>query len=90
MLKFYVDFNSCEGVDTAVVVRLDTELNAGISEDQMEVGSRVLLYEETMECEAILRLGSYYKWVADLLVETIRHLPEDQWYRFEKTENPPK
>lgn len=83
MLKSYVDFNNCEEGD-AIIVRLDTELNAGISEDQMKAGSRVLLYDEELECEAILRHDDDHRWVADLQRDTIRHLPPDQWDRLKK------
>jgi len=84
MLKFYVDYNAREllreDVQT-IVVGLD-QMNSGIPEGQLEVGLKVMLYDEEMECEAILRHGTSYKWVADIIPGTIRHLPEDQWDRF--------
>lgn len=83
MLKFYVDFNYCEDVD-AVIVRLDFRLNKEIGEDDVSPGTRVLLYDETMECEAILRRGQHARWVADLQRDTIRDLPEEQWGRLEE------
>lgn len=69
----------------AVILRLDWELNLGIPESLLAVGTRVMLYDETTECEAILRHGKYGdRWVADTLRETIRDLPEDQWDRLKK------
>lgn len=86
MLKFYVDFNSREEIDTVVVRPRQVGVYQDVSEDQMEVGTRVLLYDESMECEGILRHGKHSTWVADLLTETIRHLPLDQCRRYPKTD----
>ena len=82
MLTFYVDFNYREDVDV-VIVRLDVRLNSDIPEQQMKPGLRVTLYDETLECQAILQEGNHAKWVAKLLRDTIRHIPEDQWNRLE-------
>jgi hypothetical protein len=80
VLKFYVDFNSQEALDT-VVVRLDTRLNSSIAEKDMAEGATVLLYDETMECEALLRRSSYYGWVAKIDRTTIKDVPPEQWNR---------
>ena len=84
MLGLYVDFNSCEGKDV-IVVRLDIELNAKVSENEMIVGERVLLYDEEMECEAVLQRGAHARWVAVLDVDTIKHLPEALWDRLKRS-----
>jgi hypothetical protein len=79
-LQFYVDFNLMEKPDV-VVVRLDVRLNRQIDADQMKPDLRVILYDEQMECEAILGHGEDHDWVGNLLRETIRHLPEAEWGR---------
>jgi hypothetical protein len=45
MLRFYVDYNFCEERD-AIVLRLDTATNAHITEEQLTVGERVVLFDE--------------------------------------------
>jgi hypothetical protein len=70
MLRFYVDFNLTEAPDV-VRVRLDIEQNSGISERSIEEGMRVLLYDETMEIDAILRYSNN-RWVGELISETFR------------------
>lgn len=70
-----------ESIDT-VVIRTD-RANSALPKNQMVVGGTVTLYDETMECEAILRHGKYHEWVAEILPETIRCLPEDHWDRLD-------
>ena len=81
MLKFYVDFNSQEAKDR-IVVRLDTRLNSCVAEQAMTEGATVLLYDETMECAAVLRRGAHFRWVADIDRSTIKDVPPGQWNRF--------
>jgi hypothetical protein len=83
MLRIYVDFNNQEEIDT-VVIRLDSNLNSNISEHKMSPGQRVILNDETMECEAILQNGKHFRWVATIIPETIRDIPEHQWERFRR------
>ena len=80
MLRFYVDFNSREATDT-VIVRLDTRLNSSIAEKDMKEGAIVVLYDESMECEALLRRGAHSRWVADIDRTTIKDFPPEQWNR---------
>lgn len=80
MLKLYVDFNALEAVD-AVIVRLDVRLNSSVGEGDMKEGATVLLYDESMECQAKLRRGLQGRWVADLDRATINDIPPEQWNR---------
>ncbi len=82
MLRFYVDFNYCDDVDL-IVVRADLRLNAEIDESSLIEDLRVLLYDESLECEAILRRGKRGQWVAKLDRGTLRDIPEDQWGRLD-------
>ncbi|MBI2739176.1 MAG: hypothetical protein HYX38_21870 [Rhodospirillales bacterium] len=66
MTKIEVDMNLREDVFT-IVVPLQL-----VSEFQLKVGDRVLLYEPGTECEAILRHGKQWPWVADIVEGTIR------------------
>jgi hypothetical protein len=48
-----------------------------IPDEQRKVGELVPLYEPgSIECEAILRHGTHWEWVADILDGTIRELSE--------------
>lgn len=80
MLRFYVDFNQCEDVDV-VVIQTHVKINSEIDIIKMIEGERVLLYDESLECEAILRKVSGERWVAELDRRTRHEIPEDQWNR---------
>jgi hypothetical protein len=69
MIRILNDFNTMED-DGAVV------LNAARAPAEALVpGARVLLYEpDQIECEAIVRPGKTWPWVAEMIVETIRHV----------------
>ena len=82
MIRLYVDFNSREDIDV-IVVRIETSLNAGVSEWQLHVGDHVVLNDEAMECVARLRKGTYAEWVAEIIPGTIKDIPEEQWGRFQ-------
>jgi hypothetical protein len=84
MLKFYVDFNLCDDVDI-VVIRTDIRLNRLIPIDQINLGARVILYDESMECEAVLIEGKYEKWGGKLQIQTIRQIPPEEWSRLNET-----
>ena len=81
-LKFYVDFNHCESADV-VVVRPDTELNIATPADQIIEGIAVTVYDEQIECIAVLRRGHHHQWVAEIQRDTITFLPKDQWNRLD-------
>ena len=80
MMKFYVDFNSLEAIDS-VILRFDIRLNSTVLEKDMAEGATVILYDETMEYEARLRRGLHRRWVADIDRGTIKDLPPEQWNR---------
>jgi hypothetical protein len=82
MLKFYVDFNHCEDVD-AVIVRTDLHLNAINVLSDSDVGRRVIVYDESLECEANLKRGQYADWVAVIDRSSLRDVPESQWGRLD-------
>jgi hypothetical protein len=70
MLRIGVDFNTREGPRTIVL----TEQN--VPPEILVEGTRVILYEEgDMECEAVVRKGDTWDWVADIIEGTIRRLP---------------
>jgi hypothetical protein len=81
MIRLYVDFNSREDVDV-IIVRIGPPLNTGFSKSDLRVGDHVLLNDETMECVARLRKGTYSEWVADIIPGTIKDIPEELWERF--------
>ena len=70
MTRLLVDFNCRE--DTRTIAILHPE---EIPDDERKVGSLLTLYEPgSIECEAILRRGEHWEWVADMLDGTIREL----------------
>lgn len=67
MLRIAVDFNRREGPST-IAIPLDK-----VPEEELQVGAIVTLCEPgDIECEAILRRGARWRWVADMLDGTIR------------------
>ena len=67
MPRIRVDFNRREGPRTVAVSEED------VPEHELAVGAIVTLYEPgDIECEAVLRHGIRWKWVADILDGTIR------------------
>jgi hypothetical protein len=73
MKRIYVDFNSQEEID-AVVINLDVRRQQDASLILNE-GEIVILYDEEMECEAAIRRGRYFRWVACIDRTTIKDLP---------------
>lgn len=71
MLRIPVDCNHREGHRLRIII---SPLE-GISEEQLKVGERVILFEPGMECEAILQRGERPPWVADIIEETIKEVP---------------
>jgi hypothetical protein len=64
MLRIAVDFNLREGPRTIVL----RSLPAGVT-----VGTKVVLYEPgDIECEAIVRRGDIWDWVADMVEGSIK------------------
>jgi hypothetical protein len=82
MLALYVDFNARErlpngGQATAIIFG---KSNPAALEKKLEVGTRVLLYDDSTRCVGVLRRGKWIKgWVADLVEETIRELTDGEF-----------
>lgn len=67
MARIRVDFNRREGPRTIAISAED------VPRDKLRVGANVTLYEPgDIECEAVLRHGTRWEWVADILDGTIR------------------
>jgi hypothetical protein len=79
MIKLHVDYNEREllkeGVQT-IVVELDGK-NSDVRQTDLREGAKVILSDGTMECEAILRHGKDYEWVADMIRGTSKDFPEE-------------
>lgn len=70
MIRILNDFNLMEE-DRAVVLHVEHT-----PPEVLVPGTRVILYEPgQMECEAIVRRGKQFAWVADMIEETIKYLP---------------
>src|SRR5262249_38002853 len=70
MTRIEVDMNWREGSRTIVIP------SRSISEVKLTIGQRVILYEPGTECEAILRRGEQWPWVADIIDGTIKNTPD--------------
>lgn len=71
MIRVVADFNRMEG-DRAVALHPEHT-----PPDALVPGTRVIVYEPgDIECEAIVRRGTRFPWVADMIEETIRYAPE--------------
>jgi hypothetical protein len=79
MIRLHVDYNEREllkeDVQT-IVVELGGK-NSDIPQTDLKEGARVILSDGTMECEAVLRHGRDYEWVADMIRGTSRDLPDE-------------
>ena len=84
MLALYVDFNSRErlpGGRQAVSIGLG-RTNPAALEKKLRSGLRVLVYDEEIRCEGILRRGQWAEgWVTDLIPETITELEDGEFDR---------
>lgn len=69
MTRIHVDFNCREDVGTIAILRPQE-----IPEEERRIGAIITLYEPGIECEAILRRGERWEWVADILDGTIREV----------------
>jgi hypothetical protein len=78
MIRIMTDFNTREG-DTTIVLRDDAPAEA------LVVGARIILYEPgDIECEAIVRRGETWPWVADIVKGTVVDPPDDGESQVEK------
>jgi hypothetical protein len=67
MLRIYVDMNLREGPRTIVIAPRQMPIGG------LTVGAKVILEEfGDIECEAIVRHGTTWEWVADIIEGTIR------------------
>jgi hypothetical protein len=69
MLRIRVDVNCREGRRT-VAIPPDS-----VPGHDLKVGMKVILREPGMECEAVLRHGEIWLWVADIVEGTIKDVP---------------
>jgi hypothetical protein len=84
MLALYVDYNSRERLPDggqAVWINIDGA-NPRALEKELEVGSRVILYDEETRCEGVLRHGKWIEgWVADIIPGTVKDLLTGEFER---------
>jgi hypothetical protein len=84
MLALYVDFNSRErlpGGGQAVSIRLG-RTNPVTLDKRLRIGLQVVVYDEDIRCEGILRRGQWVEgWIADLIPETITKLDDGEFDR---------
>jgi hypothetical protein len=67
MLRLHVDMNNREDQRTIVIP------SRYVSAEGLVAGAKVILYEPgDIECEAILRRGTSWEWVADIVDGTIK------------------
>ncbi len=79
VIKVSNDFNLMED-DRAVV------LNDSTPAEALVPGIRIILYEPgQFECEAIVRRGKTWPWVADTLEGTFRDYPQDDCSEAERS-----
>jgi len=71
MLRICVDFNCVEDIDK-VVIRTDIEMNESLAPTEFHENLRVVIYEDDLECEAILRPGKIFPWMAQIIPGTFR------------------
>jgi hypothetical protein len=77
MKRIYVDFNAREvSPDKQSVAIALPGQDASSLYGPLAEGEEVLVYDEGTECRAILRIGSRFPWVADILVDTIKHVSD--------------
>lgn len=69
MLRIEVDMNRREDFRTIVISPKST------SNIELKEGMRVILHEPGIECEAILRHGTQWQWVADIIEGTVKDIP---------------
>jgi hypothetical protein len=68
MQRIQVDMNFREDYRTIVIPQ-------SVSRETLVVGARVILYEvDDIECEAVLRHGATWDWVADIVDGTIKEI----------------
>lgn len=72
MIRVFVDFNCMERAGAVVVRPKDIPI------EELKVGNRITVYTPgEMECEAILRHGQMWEWVADMVEGTTKSLEDE-------------
>jgi hypothetical protein len=73
MLRIYVDFNAREVHPhvESVAIPLHTDRAEEYKAHLFE-GRRVIIFDEGTECEAMLRRGTSFPWVADIIPNTLK------------------
>lgn len=72
MVRVLADFNARDGY---LRILLPTDAPAEV----LVPGTRVILYEpDELECEAIVRRGETWPWVADIVEGTIKDYPHGE------------
>jgi hypothetical protein len=64
MRRIYVDFNAREVLPNKQSVAVS--LPASMQHEPFVEGERIVTYDEETECEAIVRVGTRFAWVADI------------------------
>ncbi len=74
MQRIRVDMNHQEDHNTIVIT------SQCVPAEGLSVGVRVVIYEPDgdIECEAVVRHGASYQWVADIVEGTIRQPSLDE------------
>jgi hypothetical protein len=84
VLTLYVDYNERERLPDggqAVAIKIG-RMNPEALATKLELGSRVILYDEETRCEGVLRHGKWLEgWVADIIPGTVRDFPPDEFGR---------
>jgi hypothetical protein len=84
MLALYVDYNARERSPDgrqAVAIQMG-RVNPKVLSTKLEIGCRVLLYDEEMRCEGVLRQGKWSEgWVADIVPGTVVDLSTGEFER---------
>jgi hypothetical protein len=90
MLALCVDYNERERLPNggqAVAIKFG-RMNPAALEQKLEIGSRVILYDDDTRCEGVLRRGKWIDgWVADLLLGTIRNISAGEFERLRTATN---
>lgn len=71
MIRIEVDFNHSEGQN---IICVPTKAQRNLGKNLRE-GTRLIIHEKDIECEAILERGKVWSWVAKVIEGTIKQLP---------------
>ena len=84
ILAIYVDFNNRERLpdgEQAVAIRIG-RANPDALAEKLECGMKLILYDEDIRCDGVLRLGKCIDgWVADIVPASIRQIAPGEFER---------